>query len=386
MKLELQDIEVEFRRGQPVLKEVQLSIPSGCRLALLGSNGSGKSTLLHCLLGLIRPNQGRILVDGTDLAYDRRSLSLHRQKLGLLLQDPDDQLMAVTVEDDVALGPRNLGLSAVETEERVASACSQVGLDALRTSPIQGLSTGLKKRIALAGLLAMRPKVLILDEPTAGLDHQGCSSLLALLLELEQQGVSLIIATHDLDLVARWADQVAVLQDGKIGILDTPLNVFQRSGSLSGLPLITEVSRSLVPNHPEFIRDAQQLLALLQPSSQCKAKNIHLGQILICRGCCCGNVKKENPEVPWNWLAKLWNESGLNAHIQLSLTGCLGPCERANVVAIQHPNRQHWFGGLETRDDYQQLLIIGKDWLESKAFPEIPAQLAEKEFQRWNFP
>jgi cobalt/nickel transport system ATP-binding protein len=279
LKLELQDIEVEFRRGQPVLKEVQLSIPSGCRLALLGSNGSGKSTLLHCLLGLIRPNQGRILVDGTDLAYDRRSLSLHRQKLGLLLQDPDDQLMAVTVEDDVALGPRNLGLSAVETEERVASACSQVGLDALRTSPIQGLSTGLKKRIALAGLLAMRPKVLILDEPTAGLDHQGCSSLLALLLELEQQGVSLIIATHDLDLVARWADQVAVLQDGKIGILDTPLNVFQRSGSLSGLPLITEVSRSLVPNHPEFIRDAQQLLALLQPSSQCKAKNIHLGQI-----------------------------------------------------------------------------------------------------------
>jgi predicted metal-binding protein len=150
--------------------------------------------------------------------------------------------------------------------------------------------------------------------------------------------------------------------------------------------VITEISHSLLPNHSEFVREPDQLKKLLQPTCERQARNTHLGQILICRGCCCGNAKKENPEVPWNWLAKIWNESGLNTHIQLSLTGCLGPCERANVVAVQHPNRQHWFGGLKTRDDYQQLLVFAQEWLESKALPEIPEQLVEREFQRWNFP
>lgn len=200
--------------GHPdVLDCVSLGVTRGRRLALLGANGSGKTTLLRCLSGAHRPTRGEILVDGVAVRHRAKDLNAHRQRVQLVLQDPDDQLFSAQVREDVSFGPMNLGLPEPEVRARVEQALELLGITALADRGIHQLSYGQRKRVAIAGAVAMRPDVLLLDEPTAGLDPRGIGAMMAALDALEAQGTTVVMSTHDVDLAWSWADEVAVVAD-----------------------------------------------------------------------------------------------------------------------------------------------------------------------------
>jgi cobalt/nickel transport system ATP-binding protein len=185
------------------------------RFALLGSNGAGKSTLFLHLNGTLRPSRGTIRVDGRPIDYGRVGLRHLRQQVGLVFQNSDDQLFAPTVWEDISFGPLNLGLSRAEVERRVEESLEILDLGDLRERATWSLSQGQKRRVAIAGVIAMRPRILILDEPQAGLDAVGTRQLVRLLEEIRQTGVTIMMSTHDLDFVAGWADEVAIIAAGE---------------------------------------------------------------------------------------------------------------------------------------------------------------------------
>ncbi|MDD9379027.1 ATP-binding cassette domain-containing protein [Streptomyces sp. ZAF1911] len=209
--VELSGAGYAYEDGPAVLTGVDFAIAPGRALALLGRNGSGKTTLMRLLSGGLRPGAGSLWLDGTEVSYDRAGLTRLRTSVQLVVQDPDDQLFAASVEQDVSFGPMNLGLSAPEVRARVDSALAALDITRLRDRPTHLLSYGQRKRAAIAGAVAMAPRVLILDEPTAGLDPDGQERLLDVLAGLRASGTTVVMATHDVDLAVRWADDAAVL-------------------------------------------------------------------------------------------------------------------------------------------------------------------------------
>ena len=233
------------------LDEISLEIPDGQFIGIIGHTGSGKSTLIQHLNGLLRATSGAIYYDGENIyqeGYDMRTL---RSKVGLVFQYPEHQLFEVDVFSDVCFGPKNLGLSKEEVEERAKKALTQVGLDEsyYKKSPFE-LSGGQKRRVAIAGILAMHPQVLILDEPTAGLDPKGRDEILdqVALLQKERK-ITVILVSHSMEDVARYVDRIIVVNDGKILFDDTPKQVFQHYKELEsdGLaaPQVTYVVKAL---------------------------------------------------------------------------------------------------------------------------------------------
>jgi cobalt/nickel transport system ATP-binding protein len=211
--LAAEHLVVGYERSHAVLERASLAVPAGRRLAVLGANGSGKTTLLRCLSGALRPSSGVVSLDGVPLAYSRRGLRDHRQEVQLVLQDPDDQLFSASVAQDVSFGPLNLGLTEAAARERVAEALDLLAVDHLAGRPTHHLSFGERKRVAIAGAVAMRPCVLLLDEPTAGLDPSAVAATLAALTRLQEHDSTVVMSTHDVDLALRWADDVAVVVD-----------------------------------------------------------------------------------------------------------------------------------------------------------------------------
>jgi cobalt/nickel transport system ATP-binding protein len=203
-----------YEDGPAVLSDVDFAVAEGRAVALLGRNGSGKTTLLRLLSGGLRCGSGALLLDGTEVAYDRKGLTRLRTTVQLVVQDPDDQLFAASVAQDVSFGPMNLGLPEEEVRLRVARALAALDITALADRPTHLLSYGQRKRAAIAGAVAMRPRVLIMDEPTAGLDPHGQERLLDALEGLRKAGTTVVMATHDVDLALRWADEAAVLSPG----------------------------------------------------------------------------------------------------------------------------------------------------------------------------
>lgn len=208
-------LEVSFGHRE-VLRGADLDIPRGERLALLGANGSGKTTLLRTLAGSVKPNRGSVLVDGSPVRFDRSGLRAHRQVVQLVAQNPDDQLFAADVYRDVSFGPLNLGLSEDEVRHRVGEALTVLSIEDLAERPIHELSYGQRKRVAIAGALAMEPCVMLLDEPTAGLDPQGVDEMVGALESLLDAHTTVVISTHEVDFALWWADSVAVLVDGQV--------------------------------------------------------------------------------------------------------------------------------------------------------------------------
>lgn len=200
-----------YEDGPPVLNGLDFEVREGRALALLGRNGSGKTTLMRLLSGGLRPGGGELTVGGRAVRYDRKGLTALRTTVQLVVQDPDDQLFAASVGQDVSFGPLNLGLSDTEVRARVAEALAALDITALADRPTHLLSYGQRKRTAIAGAVAMRPRVLILDEPTAGLDPDGQERLLTTLDGLRAGGTTVVMATHDVDLALRWADDAALL-------------------------------------------------------------------------------------------------------------------------------------------------------------------------------
>jgi cobalt/nickel transport system ATP-binding protein len=223
LTLAAEGLVVGYERGRAVLDGATLTVPPGRRLALLGANGSGKTTLLRCLSGALPPARGRVMLDGAELQHTRRGLRAHRQAVQLVLQDPDDQLFSASVAQDVSFGPVNLGLPEVEVRTRVDEALELLGVSALAGRPTHQLSYGERKRVAIAGAVAMRPCVLLLDEPTAGLDPTAVGEALAALTRLQEANSTTVMSTHDVDLALRWADEVAVVVDG--GVVQGPPDV-----------------------------------------------------------------------------------------------------------------------------------------------------------------
>ncbi|GAA3241188.1 energy-coupling factor ABC transporter ATP-binding protein [Streptomyces lavendulae] len=209
--VELAGAGYAYEDGPAVLSGVDFGIERGRALVLLGRNGSGKTTLMRLLSGGLRPGTGELRLDGARVAYDRAGLTRLRTSVQLVVQDPDDQLFAASVEQDVSFGPMNLGLAEAEVRARVDAALAALDITALRDRPTHLLSYGQRKRAAIAGAVAMAPRVLILDEPTAGLDPDGQERLLDVLAGLRADGTTVVMATHDVDLAVRWADDAAVL-------------------------------------------------------------------------------------------------------------------------------------------------------------------------------
>lgn len=233
------------------LDEISLEIPDGQFIGIIGHTGSGKSTLIQHLNGLLRATSGAIYYDGENIyqeGYDMRTL---RSKVGLVFQYPEHQLFEVDVFSDVCFGSKNLGLSKEEVEERAKKALTQVGLDEsyYKKSPFE-LSGGQKRRVAIAGILAMHPQVLILDEPTAGLDPKGRDEILdqVALLQKERK-ITVILVSHSMEDVARYVDRIIVVNDGKILFDDTPKQVFQHYKELESVglaaPQVTYVVKAL---------------------------------------------------------------------------------------------------------------------------------------------
>lgn len=237
MIVEARDITYHYPDGTEALKNVDFNVDEGKIVALLGPNGAGKSTLFLHFNGILRPSAGEIIIDGFPIEYSKEGLMKVRQTVGIVFQNPDDQLFAPTVVEDVAFGPMNIGLSKDEVEKRVKESLKKVGMEGFERKPPHHLSGGEKKRVAIAGILAMNPKIMVLDEPTSGLDPKGASQILRILYELNNEGMTIIISTHDVDMVPLYADQIYIISKGQIIKEGTPQNVFEDIETVRGANL-----------------------------------------------------------------------------------------------------------------------------------------------------
>jgi len=225
--------------AKTALKDINLTINEGELFGIIGATGSGKSTLIQHFNGLIKATEGRIKVFDIDLSVKKPDYKRLRATVGLVFQYPEYQLFDETVKADVGFGPRNLGLSKDEIDTRVREAISLVGLnydDIAEKSPFD-LSGGQKRRVAIAGVIAMQPKVLVLDEPTAGLDPKGKKDILRLILSLRKASPTVIIISHDMDEIAGIADRIAVLDKGEVKYVLPPKELFDKAEELSELGL-----------------------------------------------------------------------------------------------------------------------------------------------------
>ena len=236
---------------QTALDDINLKIEDGEFIGLIGHTGSGKSTLVQQLNGILKPTSGGVFVDGADIGDDGYNLKKLRSEVGLVFQYPEHQLFETDVFTDVCFGPKNMGLTKKETELRAYEALKQVGIadEYFYQSPFD-LSGGQKRRVAIAGVLAMKPRVLILDEPTAGLDPKGRDELLDKLTAIRKDtGCTIILVSHSMEDVARYADRIVVMHKGRVAFDDTPMEVFKHRDELKemglGVPNITETMYKL---------------------------------------------------------------------------------------------------------------------------------------------
>ncbi|MGK7952494.1 MAG: energy-coupling factor ABC transporter ATP-binding protein [Xenococcaceae cyanobacterium] len=248
--LEFEDIYYTYPgTTQPAINSLTLRIRRGKRCALIGQNGCGKTTLFLLANGLYKPQQGSIRYGEKRLKYDRNSLISLRKQVGLVFQNPEQQLIASTVEEDISYGLCNLGLSETAIAQRVPEIIAQFELTSLATKPVHQLSLGQKKRVSLAGVMVLQPTLLLLDEPTAYLDPLHTRSLAQTLATIHGSGTTILIATHDLEWVSRWADWVFVMDRGKLILEGTPKDIFAQQELLEriklGVPLGFQISSLL---------------------------------------------------------------------------------------------------------------------------------------------
>lgn len=243
MPIKLENLSHTYQAGSPfqatAIQDISLEILDGELLALIGHTGSGKSTLAQHLNGLLQPTQGRVLLDGKDINAKDTDKRAVRFQVGLVFQYPEQQLFEETVKKDIAFGPRNMGLSEQEIDSRVREAMDKIGLpydEISEKSPFE-LSGGQMRRVALAGVLAMKPRILVLDEPTAGLDPRARDFLLKDVEQLHKGGTTVVMISHSMDDVARLATRIAVLEKGSLDMVGSPQEVFSRVEHLTKMGL-----------------------------------------------------------------------------------------------------------------------------------------------------
>lgn len=279
--LEANNLTYTYSVGSPFEKtavdHVNLQIEQGEFIGIIGHTGSGKSTLMQMMNGLLKPTEGTVLLNGEDIWAKKADRRAVRFQVGLVFQYPEYQLFEETVYKDIAFGPKNMGLDEKEIDRRVRATAEAVGLDAaLLEKPPYALSGGQKRRVAIAGVMAMEPKVLILDEPTAGLDPQGRTTILTQLAAYQKRtGCTVMLVSHSMEDVAKYVSKLLVLSHAKVVCYDTPANVFACGDALESmglaLPQITRVFHGLrdrgiiVPEEVYTVKfGAEQLLRLLE--------------------------------------------------------------------------------------------------------------------------
>ena len=279
MNLEIKNLSHVYMPGTAfsklAIKNINLTVKSGEFIGLIGHSGSGKSTLIQHLNGLLKASSGEILYDDKNVFADKKLLKELRFKVGLVFQYPEAQLFEETVYEDIAYGPKNMGLSKEEIDNRVKEAIELCGVkeELLTKSPFD-LSGGQKRRVAIAGVIAMRPEILILDEPTAGLDPKGRRSILSSIKKLhEKTGITVILVSHSMEDIADNVDRVVVMNDGEIIMDGTMDKIFSQSALLTeiglGVPMVTKVFTRLaedgydVPKNIYTIKDAVSIIKKL---------------------------------------------------------------------------------------------------------------------------
>ncbi|UOE55651.1 energy-coupling factor ABC transporter ATP-binding protein [Bacillus sp. CMF12] len=252
MDISLQNVEYRYQVNTPferlAIKDVSIDIPSGTFLAIIGHTGSGKSTVLQHLNALLKPTEGQVVIGERMITSEKKQKNLKeiRQRVGIVFQFPEHQLFEETVEKDICFGPMNFGVSEEEAKKRASAAISQVGLpeEILRKSPFD-LSGGQMRRVAIAGVLAMEPDVIVLDEPTAGLDPRGRKEIMDMFYSLHgTRGLSTVLVTHSMEDASRYADQIVIMHNGEVYKKGTPKEIFSSPEGLLKLGLdVPEVVR-----------------------------------------------------------------------------------------------------------------------------------------------
>lgn len=302
---EARDVRYRYPRGMEAVCGISFHMRKKEKIALVGPNGAGKSTLLKMFNGMIRPDTGMMLFDNSPVAYDTASLRTLRKRVGFVLQNPDRQIIAPTVYQDVAFGPVNLGYPEKEVKNVVTRALRHVGLEGFERRPPHQLSGGEKKRVAIAGVLAMDPDVLVFDEPTSGLDPSGSEDIMDLLDELNHEGKTIIISTHNVELAYPWADRAILMLKGKILEEDDPEKAFGnpenvRRAHLS-LPALLELHTELQKRgfhlqgrRPRTVLD---MIRCIETMVEKTARQVPPGIITVC------NVDRDNRDHVLRWLS-----------------------------------------------------------------------------------
>jgi len=324
--LEAREIRYRYPRGMEAIQGISFHILRGEKIAIVGPNGAGKSTLMLMFNGMIRPDSGTLLFDNVPISYDKASLRMIRKRVGFVLQNPDRQIIAPTVYQDVAFGPVNLGYGENEVKAAVGGALRYVGLEGFERRPPHQLSGGEKKRVAIAGVLAMDPDVLIFDEPTSGLDPSGSEDIMELLDELNSQGKTIIISTHDIELAYPWADRAILLLEGEILEEDIPDVAFGRAEHVRkahlSMPTLLELyfelqkrGFSLPERKPRTILDMMNVIDRAFQNRPCYTEP---GSVTVC------NIDSAGMDLVRDWLSE---------HPELSI-GAMGT--RAKQQAKDH--------------------------------------------------
>lgn len=269
--LTFEQVSYQYEDGTMALDQINLSIEKGKKIALLGNNGAGKSTLFLLLNGILKPTSGSILYSGKKLTYKRKEIQQLRRQVGIVFQNSESQLFSSSVYEDIKYGPKNLYLRSEEIDRRVDEVITLTETESLKDKPPHFLSIGQKKRVAIAGIVAMNPELMVLDEPTAGLDPYYSKRVLDLLKKIHHQNRTILLSTHNVDLAYEWADEVIILNNGRLLAQGTPVEVFSKieiiEKSHLQKPWIMEVferfQRMNLPNI-EYPRSKAELFDLME--------------------------------------------------------------------------------------------------------------------------
>lgn len=278
--IETENLYFKYSDGTQALDDLSLKIKKNKKVAILGSNGAGKSTLFLHLNGILKPDKGKILFNGQEIKYNHKSLTELKKKIGIVFQDPDSQLFSASVYQEVSFGPMNLNLDKNIVKKLVDNAITATNINHLKNKPTHFLSYGEKKRVSIAGIIAMLPELIIFDEPTEFLDPKHKEQVMSLISKLSNDGATIVMSTHDINLAYEWADYMILLKDGKVIGEGTPDFIFSNKELIEKinfkLPLILDIyfdlmTKKILPKNSILPRNKQDLTQLIIDN----AKNPH---------------------------------------------------------------------------------------------------------------